>query len=192
VDCITFKIGEEGETWVIEYLKQQGCTVIDLRSIPEYQARDIDIAIFTPDGLWRDIRIKTDAKMHRTGNILMELSMVRKTGEYPGWFYKCEAAILCYVDEHSGNLFFLPGPKLHDYVTTLIEKDPSCIYNFKTPYDADCIGKSALLNVKKHLLPNKLILKIAHSETIKRAAACRAAGIEYRKGTESSTLVIPA
>lgn len=192
MDCVTFQVGEEGENRVIEYLESRGCTVIDLRSIPEYQDRDIDIAIHTPDGLWRNVEIKTDTVMHRTGNIMVELSMARKTGEYPGWFYKCQADILCYVDEHSGNLYFLPWQKIHDYVAELKEKDPSCICNFKNPYDANCIGKAVLLNVKKHLLPNRLILKVAHSETVKRAAICRAAGIEYRKGNKTSTLVIPA
>ena len=43
-------------------------------------------------------------RMHKTGNIMIELSMSRKTGLYDGWFYKCKADILCYVDAHAGNL----------------------------------------------------------------------------------------
>ena len=188
----TFQGGAEGEELVIDHLKQRGCSVVDLRNDPEYQAKDIDLSILTPQKNWRTLEIKTDTRMHKTGNIMIELSMSRKTGLYDGWFYKCKADILCYVDAHAGNLLFLPWEKLRQYTTRLMAQEPSCICSFKNPYDAHCIGRGVLLSVKQHLIPNDLILKVSHSETIKSAVACWEAGLNYVRKDNSSVLVIPA
>lgn len=192
MDSVTFQVGRDGEDNVIEYLQRRGCAVIDLRDIPEYRDQDIDLSILPPNGVWRDVEIKTDTIMHKTGNMMVELSMRRKTGTYDGWFYKCRADILCYVDEYGGILYFINWPRLHDYVEELIAQDPASICEFKNPYDADCEGRGVLINVKKVLVPHGLVLKIAQSETIKRAAACREAGIKYKKEGDSATLLLPA
>ena len=189
---VTFKVGEAGEEMVMEYLRSHSCPVVDLRQRPEFQARDTDFAVFTPEKHWRTMEVKTDTIMHSTGNIMVELSMSRRTGVYDGWFYKCKADILCYVDDYSGDIYFLPWPELHAFTTERMEKEPSCVCSFLNPYDANCVGKGVLLNVKKHLLPNKLVLKVAHSEMIKKVSACENAGVRYEWGKESSKLVIPA
>ena len=53
MDKVTFKVGEAGEELVMEYLRSRSCPVVDLRQIPEYQARDTDFAVFTPEKHWR-------------------------------------------------------------------------------------------------------------------------------------------
>ena len=156
---VTFKVGEAGEEMVMEYLRSHSCPVVDLRQIPEFQARDTDFAVFTPEKHWRTMEVKTDTIMHSTGNIMVELSMSRRTGVYDGWFYKCKADILCYVDDYSGDIYFLPWPELHAFTTERMEKEPSCVCSFLNPYDVNCVGKGVLLNVKNTCFQTSSFLK---------------------------------
>lgn len=192
MDITKLIIRGQSKTLAIRHLGLRGCPIVDLRDIPEFQAKNIDVAVFTPQHKWRNLWIKEDPGMHPAGNIMVELSTERLGNIFEGWYYKCKADILCYVDESTGDLYFLPWQKVHNYVETLIEYDKTLICKISNPYDVNCLEDVIPLNIKNHLLPNKLIIKISHSETIKRAAACRAAGIYYEPNSSSSTLIIPA
>lgn len=188
----TFLVGEEGENLVISHLQSKGFLVEDLRQDPKYQAQDIDMSLTTPSGKRYTVEIKTDTIMHKTRNIMVEISMSRKTGIYQGWYYKCKADLLCYVDAHAGILYFLPWQKLNTYVTHLMEADKSCICDFTNPYDDCCVGKGVLLSVKKHLELNNLILITSYCEEIQKAAACREANISMETKDNNISIIIPA
>lgn len=69
----------------------------------EYQDKDIDFMLrhikydkINPIS----IEIKTDYTMGRTDNIFIELSQIRNTGKYDGWFYKCKSDYMMYITDY--------------------------------------------------------------------------------------------
>lgn len=86
-------IGKIGEQMVTDFFESHGEKVIDVSGDMRYQQIDVDFVIRNTK-----IEVKTDLKMLKTGNIFLEFSKDRKTGNYPSWFYKSKADVIIFID----------------------------------------------------------------------------------------------
>lgn len=91
-------IGKQCEAYVKRYLTDRGITVEDFSDVPEWRAVDTDFRITNKQGQTATLEVKSDTNPHKTGNFLFELGFYRTTGYYKGWFDKCQADYLCFVD----------------------------------------------------------------------------------------------
>ena len=94
---LDLKVGEHGETVVLEYLKQMEFveSVEDVRSIKLFQEHDIDFLVYTKQAVIFPVEVKTDTMAHRTGNIAYEVYS-NKHYETKGCFEKTKAKYIYY------------------------------------------------------------------------------------------------
>ena len=105
--------GDFGEDSVKQYLiRKYNCKIKDVSDIVEFRKKDIDF-LYSIDGKgWTSVEVKTDNRMSKTGNIVVENAMFRKKGRVNGWLYYCEAHILCFVDDNNYVFYFFDWDKL--------------------------------------------------------------------------------
>ena len=109
--------GTDGEELLKNYLiKKKGCQIINRADDPEYRAKDIDFEYSTDGKTWCSVEVKSDKRMAKTGNIVVEVAMYRKSGKVNGWLYYCEADILCFIDVVNYNFYFFDWKKLQQLV----------------------------------------------------------------------------
>ena len=110
------KLGDEGEKLVLNWLREkEGVTNIrDVSKDPQYQKKDIDI-LFTENGSEKQIDVKCDTMVDKTGNVFMEI--ISNNKKYtPGNFIYSEAQYFYYVFSETKRLLVLPLKETRDYV----------------------------------------------------------------------------
>lgn len=140
--------GKAGELYVARFFQTNYWDVKDLTGIQKYRDEDVDFIVTNQHGESFKIEVKTDAKMHKTGNVLVEKKMLRSTGECDGWLYKCKADFLCYLSAATGIAYFLDWPALRQAVLDGRGKSKS-FYNWRD----DCIGLIQLLSIERDIRP---------------------------------------
>lgn len=90
-------IGNRTEDIIFNYLKGRGHEVISVTDDKEYQKKDID-CLLEHDGVKATLEIKSDTKMHNSGNLFFEEGFDRVSGFRKGWFNYCEADFICFYD----------------------------------------------------------------------------------------------
>lgn len=98
------------ESYIIELLRQQGHTVIDVRHEKEYQSQDIDIIV---DNI--PIEIKADNLISKTGNIFAE-RYSHKGLKTQGWIYKTKATYIYYYDTVRDIIYSILTQDLLNYI----------------------------------------------------------------------------
>lgn len=149
----TFAYGRSGETAIMSYFRRFGYAVDDKTDDAFYRERDVDMVISKANKSFR-VEVKTDTRAKETGNIIVEGMMHRVQGARRGWFYFCEADILCYYIENAQKAYFLDWCK----VKALILSGKAYPCKFVNPIDPHCIGSGWLLSIEKILRPNQAIL----------------------------------
>lgn len=149
----TYAMGKVGERHAIQFFQRIGWVVEDLSEDILYQKQDTDIRVCSPNGRAYTIEVKNDGKIEKTGNVLVELWMNRKTGDCPGWYYTCKADYLCYINSVTGAAYFLDWPAVKELVRAKAGVHKS-FYNWR---DA-CRGQAQLLPVEGILRPAGAIM----------------------------------
>ena len=139
----TLPEGISHEAEIHSYLKNMGYLIIDHADDPVYQDKDIDLEFGRPDGQMFSMEIKSDTRMHETGNIVIELGMHRETGFCEGWFHKCQADVLCFYDVVGLVVYLIDWQRLK----YAIENGEGKHIFFKNKID-NCVGELILVSVK--------------------------------------------
>lgn len=97
-------IGKKGETVVADYLRSRNHEVIDVSDSLEYRHKDIDFLLINQEENQKcSLEVKSDRRIHQTGNFCIEESNDRKyEGLRDGWLHYCEADYVCFYDYESG------------------------------------------------------------------------------------------
>lgn len=138
--------GKEGEELIMAYLRERGNTVLDCTGDSYYKKRDIDILSSKNGKDFVPIEVKTDEQMHKTGNMAIEISMDRQIGRTMGWFFYCEAEIMCYIDYHGKIAYFIDWPKLQQMVPGFVDAGKWNVIRFWNNYDK-CYGHLCLVSI---------------------------------------------
>lgn len=146
--------GRDGEEDIMAYFTRHGFQVEDLSKDPAYRAKDIDMRVMPETGRPYTVEVKTDRRAHMTGNILIEYEMDRTRGNRSGWWYFCEADVLCYFLKETRQAIFLNWP----IVKKLCIESKGRPCSFKNPIDPNSIGYGRLLNIEKDLRKGHAIL----------------------------------
>ena len=78
-----------GEIAVSKTMREYGYEVNDVTKNPQYFDKDIDFIVRNPDtGKVTTIEVKSDSRMHDTGNLFIEFSNPRSK-EGKGWYCFC-------------------------------------------------------------------------------------------------------
>ena len=144
--------GDCGEELLKAFLEKKNFKVIDVRTNPEYQQKDIDFIISGDNVHFYTMEVKSDGKMCKTGNIFVEECMKRQIGDRKGWLYYCEADILCFIDIVNYYFYFIDWKKLKNKILVGFWKR----ITFNNVIDK-CTGLGYIIPVKE-LFDNKLII----------------------------------
>ena len=109
--------GAQGETLVANAFTQMGYEVMSVSKNPMWFKKDVDLMIWDNDGTQYKFEVKADWSMHRTGNVILELTS--KVGT-PGWFETTESDHLVFCDMENRIGYVFRTEELRDYV----QKDP--------------------------------------------------------------------
>lgn len=88
--------GINGEERFAYYVKCKGYHVEDVRDERFYQKRDIDFIVED-----RTFEVKTDYRLAKTGNIVIELELSRGGQANSSWWHNIEADCLVIMDGHN-------------------------------------------------------------------------------------------
>ena len=108
----------DGEKLFAQRMIDKGYKVLDVSKNPDYFDKDIDFIVFSPaTGLTKSFEIKTDTKIHKTGNLYLELSNIHsKQWNGEGWWKHCEADYLVYIDAARRKFYIIPLLELKERV----------------------------------------------------------------------------
>ena len=100
------------EERISRMLQRRGYIVTDTRDIQEYREKDIDFVVEMQKQVI-NVEVKADKQMHSTGNFYIEFSHDRPTkGKTQGWYFYCEADIICYTDMVNNKGYMLNWKKM--------------------------------------------------------------------------------
>lgn len=90
--------GDEGEREVARAMSARGYIVTP--TIGDLQWQGVDFIITSTSGIEYSVEVKSDDRMHETGNVFMETMSNKETGR-KGCIPKTKAQYLVYVDMHT-------------------------------------------------------------------------------------------
>lgn len=99
------EIGKSGEAVVADFLKNRGNIVKDVSDDKLYQKKDIDFIITNPEGEEITFEVKTDYKLHKSGNLFFESTYYKDWGDALGWYDYCEADYIAFYDVIGNKLY---------------------------------------------------------------------------------------
>jgi len=88
--------GSQAEILVTNYFRGNGYDVMDVTKNPIFWKKDIDLFVYDHDGTQYKFEVKADWTIHRTGNVVLELTS--KTGTETGWFNTTESTHIVFTD----------------------------------------------------------------------------------------------
>lgn len=157
----TLPEGISHEADIHSYLKSKGYLVIDHSCDVFYQNKDIDLEFGKPEGPLYSMEIKSDTRMHETGNIVIEMGMERDSGYCNGWFHKCEADVLCFYDVVNLIVYLIDWQKLK----AAIENGEGKRIFFNNKID-NCTGELVLISVQDLENKDYLFCKPRHLKKV--------------------------
>lgn len=113
--------GKSGEAIVAAWLQKRGNQVKDVSDDREYQRRDIDLVVTNKDGATLTIEVKTDYKLHKSGNLFFESTYHKDWGDTPGWYDYCEADYVVFYDVIENKLYIYNFSLGREYVRRAAE-----------------------------------------------------------------------
>lgn len=131
--------GKSGEAIVAAWLQKRGNKVKDVSDDREYQRRDIDLVITNKDGDTLTIEVKTDYKLHKSGNLFFESTYHKDWGDTPGWYDYCEADYIVFFDVIENKLYIYNFSLGREYVRQAAE------YKVFFNHDDGCYREAYLL-----------------------------------------------
>ena len=115
LETITFlgemKRGKVGEELFVDFLNRHNFDYEDLRESKDFQKKDIDFLVAD-----KYFEVKTDYKINKTGNVVIELTNTREGFTCPGWFFKTEADNLVIIDPIDRKGYRLRMEELREYL----------------------------------------------------------------------------
>ena len=105
--------GRQAEVLVTNAFRLMGYDVMDVTKNPAFWKKDIDLLIWDHDGTQYKFEVKADWNMHKTGNVVLELTS--KTGT-EGWFLTSEATHYAICDMHNRICHIARAHELKEYV----------------------------------------------------------------------------
>lgn len=133
----SMKIGLVGEENAIYVLKKLGYKIKDRRKDEAARLQDIDFTVDRKinnvgknvnivNSDYVDLEVKTDRKMHKTGNMFIETNVLFENRKTTGWFYKTKAEVVMYYDLNNKFFYFVNVERLRNFVikNRCIEKGP--------------------------------------------------------------------
>lgn len=110
--------GKYGERLFQQTMKNRNYIVEDVSGNPDYQYKDIDFIITSSTtGLTKTFEVKWDSKIHKTGNLYLELSNIHsKQWNGEGWWKHCEADYIVYGDSVKRKFYIIPLLELKERV----------------------------------------------------------------------------
>lgn len=120
--------GKRGEKLFQKIMEGRNYIVEDVREDPEYQIKDIDFLVTSPtSGLTKSFEVKYDARIHRTGNLYLEIENIFSTQwRREGWWLHCEADYIAYGDQQVNIFYIIPREELEDRVKKLPTRIAHC------------------------------------------------------------------
>lgn len=120
--------GKRGEKLFQQIMESRGYEVIDERDNPECWIKDIDFTVTSPtSGLTKTFEIKWDARLHRTGNLYLELENIfSKQWNGGGWWPHCQADFLAYGDQQTKTFYIISLLDLRERVEELPTRIAHC------------------------------------------------------------------
>ncbi len=118
----TLNSGLSGEQLLKQDLMSRGFQIIDRADNLEYRKRDIDFETRRYGEKYYSVEVKTDSRMHETGNIVIEMNMFRDSGTTNGWYHYCDADFLCFIDEVTWEYYMINWKKLKKLMEDREEK----------------------------------------------------------------------
>ena len=118
--------GKYGERLFAQTMRNRNYTVKDVSNNPDYWSKDIDFIITSPaSGEVKTFEVKWDSRIHKTGNLYLELSNVNSKGGV-GWFNFCEADYIAYGDAARRKFYIIPLLELKERVEQLPRRYAQC------------------------------------------------------------------
>lgn len=151
------EIGKTGEAAVAEFMRSRNHTVIDVSDDAEYQKKDIDFLLTSPTGEKCSIEVKTDYKIHKTGNFFFEGVYHKDWGDSNGWFDYCEADYICFLDAVEYKLYIFDYKNGKEIIQTKGEK--KYFYNSDDGCDRECYLVPIWMAKKYNLITNVFDLR---------------------------------
>lgn len=111
------EVGKRAEKLVAAALAARGHKVIDVSDDREYQRRDIDFILESPNGQQTTLEVKNDLRSDQTGNVFIETySANNYSRKGAGWYYYCDATYLAFVQEKKGIAHIVAFAELQSYI----------------------------------------------------------------------------
>ena len=120
--------GKKGERKFQQIMESRNYIVEDMRDNPEYWVKDIDFVLTSPtSGLTKSFEVKWDARIHRTGNLYLEIENIfSKQWNGEGWWQHCQADYLAYGDQQANIFYIIPLLELRERVEELPTRIAHC------------------------------------------------------------------
>lgn len=104
----TLHEGNRTEAVIRDLFLREGYIVGDCSGIPEYQEKDIDFIAENPNtGVRISYEVKSDNRIADTGNVALEMYMLRHSGLRKGWYEYCQADYIVYCDAMNRVAYFI-------------------------------------------------------------------------------------
>lgn len=136
-------IGKSGEQIVKQFLINRGHNVTDVSNNAAYFKKDIDFIITDTLGFQYFVEVKTDYKLHKSGNLFFESTYHKSWGDTSGWYDYCEADYIAFLDAVEMKLYIYDFRRGKEYVKKNAEYRE--FYN----YDDACYREAYLLPIDR-------------------------------------------
>lgn len=119
-----------GELRAYNYFQDNGWTVQDVTSNPEYWDKDIDL-IVSSGAQSLTIEVKWDSRISTTGNMFIE-TVTDLDKSKDGWFSYCQADYIYYGDSINQLFYVFKTDDLRKFVSShIMEERKAADYNYK-------------------------------------------------------------
>lgn len=109
---LDLKRGRQAEVLVTNAFRMMGYGVMDVTKNPVFWKKDVDLLIWDHDETKYMFECKADWNMHKTGNVVLELTS--KTGSQ-GWFRTSEATHFAICDMQNRICYIARASELREY-----------------------------------------------------------------------------
>lgn len=152
--------GKLTEIKIAKWLEANGLRVEDVSDDKRYRKRDIDLKVYDKKGIPFTMEIKSDEIQSRTQNLFIEKGMERRNGWKNGWFFYCEANVLCFHDNVNDVGQFYDWKKIKSEIEELSRNmNSSCrLIRFWNVTD-NCYGKAWVVSLEEVRTLNWIILE---------------------------------
>lgn len=120
--------GKRGERLFQKIMEGRNYIVQDVSNDPNFWNKDIDFVITSPtSGLTKTFECKYDSRIHRTGNLYLELENIfSKQWNGEGWYLHTQADYLVYGDQQINTFYIIPMKELRARVDELPQRIAHC------------------------------------------------------------------